>query len=307
MPIDDVVLNFNPGSLIILNVVLAAIMLGIALDTSVDDFRRALTKPKAMAVGIAAQFVLLPAVTFLLTLILSPAPSVALGMILVACCPPGNISNVLTHRAGGDVALSVSMTAVSNVLAIFLMPLNLAFWGEPTPGDRRSVAVREPECARDGRANRPDHRCAVRSRHLGGTKVSGDRRESAALGEKRFVGGVVDLHRRGGVSGECVVLRRLHRGGGTARGLPARHGCPRTGILLRRRHRVERIQPSRRLFRGRHPQCRAGGAWPGVHVLRRSRWHGRRGRLVGGIWDIIAGLALATIWSKRRARKAVPA
>ena len=49
MPIDDVVLNFNPGSLMILNVVLATIMLGIALDTSVDDFRRALTKPKAMA------------------------------------------------------------------------------------------------------------------------------------------------------------------------------------------------------------------------------------------------------------------
>lgn len=133
MPIDDVVLNFNPGSLMILNVVLAAIMLGIALDTSVDDFRRALTKPKAMAVGIAAQFLLLPAVTFLLTLILSPAPSVALGMILVACCPPGNISNVLTHRAGGDVALSVSMTAVSNVLAIFFMPLNLAFWGSRSP------------------------------------------------------------------------------------------------------------------------------------------------------------------------------
>jgi BASS family bile acid:Na+ symporter len=58
---------------------------------------------------------------------------VALGMILVACCPPGNVSNILTHRAGGDVALSVSMTAVSNVLAIFLMPLNMAFWGSLHP------------------------------------------------------------------------------------------------------------------------------------------------------------------------------
>jgi BASS family bile acid:Na+ symporter len=54
-------------------------------------------------------------------------------MILVACCPPGNVSNILTHRAGGDVALSVSMTAVSNVLAIFLMPLNMAFWGSLHP------------------------------------------------------------------------------------------------------------------------------------------------------------------------------
>ena len=55
--------------------------------------------------------------------------SIALGMILVACCPPGNVSNILTHRAGGDVALSVSMTAVSNLLAILLMPINFAFWG----------------------------------------------------------------------------------------------------------------------------------------------------------------------------------
>ncbi len=50
-------------------------------------------------------------------------------MILVACCPPGNISNVLTYRSGGNVALSVSMTVISNLLAIFLMPLNIAFWG----------------------------------------------------------------------------------------------------------------------------------------------------------------------------------
>jgi bile acid:Na+ symporter, BASS family len=73
--------------------------------------------------------VLLPAITFLLTLALDVRGSVALGMILVACCPPGNVSNILTHRAGGDVALSVSMTAVSNLLAIFLLPLNVAFWG----------------------------------------------------------------------------------------------------------------------------------------------------------------------------------
>lgn len=133
MPIDDVVLNFNPTSLTLLNVVLAGIMFGIALDTSVDDFRAALRMPRAMAVGIAAQFLLLPAITYLLTLALDPAPSVALGMILVACCPPGNISNVLTHRAKGNVALSVSMTAISNVLAIFLMPLNIAFWGSRQP------------------------------------------------------------------------------------------------------------------------------------------------------------------------------
>ncbi|MGA4692566.1 bile acid:sodium symporter family protein [Rhodococcus rhodochrous] len=138
MNVDDVRLSFDSGSLLVLNVVLAAIMLGIALDTSVDDFRRALRAPKAMAVGIVAQFLALPAVTWLLTLLLDPAPSIALGMILVACCPPGNISNVLTHRAGGDVALSVSMTAVSNVFAIVLMPINFAFWGSRS-GDTRAL------------------------------------------------------------------------------------------------------------------------------------------------------------------------
>ena len=84
-----------------------------------------------------AQFLLLPALTFALTLLLDVRGSVALGMILVACCPPGNVSNILTHRAGGDVALSVSMTAVSNVLAIFLMPLNMAFWGGLHPTGKK--------------------------------------------------------------------------------------------------------------------------------------------------------------------------
>ncbi len=126
--IDGVVLHFDSGSLDLLRYVIAAILFGIALDTKVADFTRALRKPKAMAVAIAAQFLLLPAITFVLTLALQVRASVALGMILVACCPPGNVSNILTHRARGDVALSVSMTAISNVLSIFLMPLNVAFW-----------------------------------------------------------------------------------------------------------------------------------------------------------------------------------
>ncbi|MDM0045274.1 bile acid:sodium symporter family protein [Variovorax dokdonensis] len=129
VPVDEIRLNFNPASLVLLNAVLGFLMFGIALDTRVSDFRRVARMPLAMGVGIAAQFLVLPAVTFCLTLLLKPAPSIALGMILVACCPPGNVSNILTHRAGGNVALSVSMTAVSNLLSIFIMPLNFAFWG----------------------------------------------------------------------------------------------------------------------------------------------------------------------------------
>ena len=130
---DDVVLNFTPATLVLLNVVLGLIMFGIALDTPVGDFKTVARKPKAFVIAIVAQLLILPAVTFGLTLILPVTGSIALGMILVACCPPGNISQVLTHRSGGNVALSVSMTAVGNLLYIVMLPLSLAFWGSLHP------------------------------------------------------------------------------------------------------------------------------------------------------------------------------
>ncbi|MET4578382.1 bile acid:sodium symporter family protein [Ottowia thiooxydans] len=133
LPVDEIRLNFNPASLALLNGVLAFLMFGVALDTRIEDFRRVARMPWAMAVGIAAQFIVLPALTFVLTLLLGVGPSIALGMILVACCPPGNISNILTHRAKGNVALSVSMTAISNAISIVVMPLNFAFWGGMHP------------------------------------------------------------------------------------------------------------------------------------------------------------------------------
>ncbi len=133
LPIDEIRLNFNPASLVLLNWVLGFLMFGIALDTRAEDFRRVLRMPLAFGVGIAAQFIVLPAITFVLSLLLKVQPSVALGMILVACCPPGNVSNILTHQARGNVALSVSMTAVSNALSIVLMPVNFAFWGHLHP------------------------------------------------------------------------------------------------------------------------------------------------------------------------------
>lgn len=144
MNVDDVVLSFTPGTLTILNVVLGLIMLGIALDTAPEDFRIVARHPKTFLIAIVAQLLLLPVVTFLLTLVLPVTPSMALGMILVACCPPGNISQVLTHRSGGNVALSVSMTAVGNLLYIVAMPLSIAFWGSLHPTARellREVAL----------------------------------------------------------------------------------------------------------------------------------------------------------------------
>jgi BASS family bile acid:Na+ symporter len=80
-------------------------------------------------VGFISQTFLLPALTFLLVLLLKPTPTVALGMILVAACPGGNISNFISSMAGGNVALSVSLTAISTIGAIFFTPFNFALWG----------------------------------------------------------------------------------------------------------------------------------------------------------------------------------
>ncbi len=127
--IDAVILNFSPMSLNILNLVLAIVMFSIALELRPQDFRRLLQAPKALLTGVFSQFILLPALTFGLVVVTNPQPSIALGLILVSACPGGNISNFITHRAGGNAALSVSLTAFSTVAAIVLTPVNIAFWG----------------------------------------------------------------------------------------------------------------------------------------------------------------------------------
>jgi len=131
--IDQAQLNFNPQGLFIINAAIGLMMLGVALELKLDDFKRVFVAPKAPVIGLAAQFVLLPAFTFLLTLIIKPPPSIALGMILVAACPGGNLSNIMTYMARGNCAISVSMTAVSTVAAIVMTPLNLALWGSLNP------------------------------------------------------------------------------------------------------------------------------------------------------------------------------
>ena len=108
-------------------------MFGVSLDLKVSDFRNVLSVPKGPVIGWLAQFLLLPAVTYLLTLAIKPAPSIALGMMLVAACPGGNISNFIAHLARGNTALSVSMTALSTASAVVLTPVNIAFWGSLNP------------------------------------------------------------------------------------------------------------------------------------------------------------------------------
>ena len=131
--VDQISLNFSKGGLLGLNIVIGLMMFGMALDIKLDDFKRVLRSPRGPAIGLGAQFVLLPAFTFLLTLVLPITPSMALGMMMVAACPGGNLSNVMTYLAGGNAALSVSMTAVSTAAAVVMTPLNLAIWGGLNP------------------------------------------------------------------------------------------------------------------------------------------------------------------------------
>lgn len=128
--LDHIRLNFSPGGLLFLNITIAFVMFGVALDIKLHQFREVFTKPRSAIIGILSQFILLPAITFLFVLILQPTPTVALGMILVASCPGGNISNFMSSLAKGNIALSVSLTAFSTMAAMLMTPVNFAFWGD---------------------------------------------------------------------------------------------------------------------------------------------------------------------------------
>lgn len=126
--LDSSILNFNQDSLFLLNLSLAIIMFGVALDLKAQDFSYIGKKPKAFLAGILSQFLVLPFLTLVLVHLIQVPPSVALGMFLVAACPGGNVSNFMTHLAKGNTALSVSLTAFSTAFSIFLTPLNFALW-----------------------------------------------------------------------------------------------------------------------------------------------------------------------------------
>lgn len=130
---EDIHLNFNEDGLRILNICIGFVMFGIALDLTIADFKRLIQYPKKALTGIVSQFVLMPAATFVLVWILQPAAPMALGMLLVAACPGGNVSNFICHMSKGNTALSVTLTAFSTLLAIVLTPLNFGFWSSMLP------------------------------------------------------------------------------------------------------------------------------------------------------------------------------
>jgi BASS family bile acid:Na+ symporter len=127
--LDNVRLNFSEGGFFLLNVILALIMFGVALEIKIENFKKIIVNPKPILVGLFSQYIVMPAFSFLCVLLFHPSPSVALGMILVAACPGGNISNFLSLHAKGNIELSVSLTAIITIIAVFFTPFNFALYG----------------------------------------------------------------------------------------------------------------------------------------------------------------------------------
>ena len=127
--LDTVRLNFNQESVNLMNIAIAFIMFGVALSIKPKHFRAVALRPKPVVLGVISQYLLLPALTYLLVLIIRPSNSVALGMILVSACPGGNVSNLISAISKSNITVSVSLTGITTILSLFMTPFNFAFWG----------------------------------------------------------------------------------------------------------------------------------------------------------------------------------
>ena len=129
--LNAVTINFGSGGMFIVNIILAFVMFGVALGIKPQTFKDVFTNPKSVILGIVSQWVVLPAATFVIVLALNSliTPMIALGMILVASCPGGNISNFISSLSRGNIELSVSMTAITTAFAPVITPINFFLWG----------------------------------------------------------------------------------------------------------------------------------------------------------------------------------
>ena len=129
--LDGLQVTLNAGGMNTINIVLAFVMFGVALGIKPKMFVEVFRKPKSVILGMCCQLVLLPLLTFLLAIALGPriSWSMALGMILVASCPGGNISNFMSSLSKANVELSVSLTAISTALCILMTPFNFWLYG----------------------------------------------------------------------------------------------------------------------------------------------------------------------------------
>lgn len=127
---DQAVLKLSQDNILLLKMCLGIVMYGVALNLQLKDFKEILVNPRSVLAGLLSQALLLPAATAGLIYLVKPYPSLALGMILVAACPGGPLSNFIAHLSKGNAELSVSLTTVTTLLSTFSTPFNFAFWSQ---------------------------------------------------------------------------------------------------------------------------------------------------------------------------------
>ncbi len=133
-PVDALRIRFDADQLALLNVVMAFLMFSVALDIRLSDFRQVFRFPRAIGVGLVAQYLLFPLMTLGLIALFQPPVSMALGMVLVGMCPSGNMTNFLVHFARGNTALSVTFNGIVILLASVVTPLGFLLWSSAVPG-----------------------------------------------------------------------------------------------------------------------------------------------------------------------------
>lgn len=134
--LSDIQIDFSEDRLLALNIAMAFIMFGVALSIESKNFKEVTNNPKSVITGVVSQFILLPFFTFVFVYFAKPVEGLALGLILVAACPGGNVSNFFSNLSRGNVALSISLTAIATILAIVMTPVNFEFWSNLYLGER---------------------------------------------------------------------------------------------------------------------------------------------------------------------------
>lgn len=138
-------MQFSPTAALVLQCILALVIFGVALELSFADFRRLLSQPKPVFAALFSQLLVLPLLTFGLILVLKPSPGLALGLMMTAACPGGNMANVLTHWSGGRTSVSMSATTISSLISPITTPLTFALLGGLHPATQAALLeVRVP-------------------------------------------------------------------------------------------------------------------------------------------------------------------
>lgn len=137
--LDQTTMNFSPTAALALQCILALVIFGVSLELSFTDFRRLLGSPRPVIAALCSQLIALPLLTFALIWVMDPLPSLALGLMMTAACPGGNMSNVLTHWSGGRTSVSMSATTISSLISPVTTPLTFQVLGSLHPATQEAL------------------------------------------------------------------------------------------------------------------------------------------------------------------------